>query len=312
MRKRGSEEISLFGDDGTFGCGESLLSVSLDDERSALDELFAGAMAYRRGSAYLELLQFIAKFSRYSPFNCFLLHMQNPKVTYVATPGQWRRKFGRFVVPGAKPMMILAPRTPVLFVYDLADTHGQPLPDDLDKPFDTRGELPAGVWHYTLDNCGEQRIPVMMADLSFLHAGSAQSVPEWSYEVGDGSFPMGFAIRINKSLARGAQYSTLVHELGHIFSGHLGADEDSWWPDRRDLPSEQVEIEAESISFLVCRRLGLETTSAQYLARLAEADIELPHLSIQTVLRVTNYIESMGRGRLSKRRERADVGTQRR
>jgi hypothetical protein len=68
------------------------LSLNLDDpskpERSALNELFEMAYRYRQSKAFLELMNFIKRFSQYSPFNCMLLHIQNSEVTYVATPHQ--------------------------------------------------------------------------------------------------------------------------------------------------------------------------------------------------------------------------------
>jgi hypothetical protein len=64
--------------------------------------------------------------------------------------------------------------------------------------------------------------------------------------------------------------------LGHIHCGHLGSGEDHWWPDRRGLNRTGVEFEAESVSYIVCRRLGLETTSAQYLAGYVKENVELP------------------------------------
>lgn len=73
------------------------LSLNLEDpskpERSALNELFEMAYHYRQSKAFLELMRFIRRFSQYSPLNCMLLHIQNPEVTYVATPRQWHYGF---------------------------------------------------------------------------------------------------------------------------------------------------------------------------------------------------------------------------
>jgi len=73
-------------------------------------------------------------------------------------------------------------------------------------------------------------------------------------------------IQINKKLDIKAKYSTIVHELAHIHCGHLGRDIHEWWPDRMNLSKEQCELEAESVTYLVCKRQGLETRSAEYLS----------------------------------------------
>ena len=50
----------------------------------SLDELFSATRAYRRSGEFLRLLRFMRKFPQYSPYNCFLLHVQNPEVTLIA------------------------------------------------------------------------------------------------------------------------------------------------------------------------------------------------------------------------------------
>ena len=94
---------------------------------SALDELFESSRTYRTSEQYVELMRFIKRFPKYSPFNCFLLHTQRPSVSYVATPNQWRKRFERTIKDGAHPLVILAPMSPVLFVFDAEDTEGKPL-----------------------------------------------------------------------------------------------------------------------------------------------------------------------------------------
>ena len=51
-----------------------------------------------------------------------------------------------------------------------------------------------------------------------------------------------------------------------LYCGHLGSANPNWWPNRGGLSLAACEFEAESVSYLVCSRLGIETRSAQYLA----------------------------------------------
>jgi hypothetical protein len=288
-----------------------LIDLPTANERNALDELFSRAETYRNSQAYVKLLQFIGKFSRYSPFNCFLLHMQNPEVTYVATPHQWRTRFGRSVKREARPLIILAPRSPVIFVYDLMDTEGRELPVQWRAPFETRGELTEHVWGIVLRNCLRDHLPVTPKKYSPLHAGSAirlgsimqaQDLNPYLKDPIDIEFTTQFIIEINQDLDLPSRYATLVHELGHIYCGHLGASQEKWWPDRRGMKQEQAKIEAESIAYLACRRRGLITKSDEYLAKYIGNDFMLPELSLDTVLRVVNQIEKMSEQILPERK----------
>jgi hypothetical protein len=277
------------------------------DRLSALDELFHSTTAYLESGSYFELMKFISRFPKYAPFNCFLLHMQNPKLTYVATPFQWHSRFGRAVSPGARPLVILAPMQPVAFVYDLEDTTGDRLPPELDRPFKTDGHVSVQVWDRTSFNCAERDlIDIRNSDFSRLRAGRARVNTDESVLIGSQRRVAKYIIELNQNHTREEKYATLVHELAHIYSGHLGGDPDGWWPGRSSLSRTDAEFEAESVSFLVCRRLRLETPAAQYLARYLESEAVIPRISLETVLKVTAYIESLGQKELQPRKARAE------
>jgi hypothetical protein len=284
---------------------ESFPAPDLEKQRkNPLDELYQSIKAYRNSKSYVRLLQFISRFPNYSPFNCFLLQMQNPSLSYVATAEQWSRRLGRQVKPEAHPMIILAPMTPVLFVFDLADTEGDQLPPELERPFETTGRLPLKIWNHTVTNCEERdRIVIVLKSLSKLQAGSARSTEgKTAVSVGGKKLPAKHVVELNGELPLTDQYSTLVHELGHIHCGHLGSDSDLWWPNRPNLDKPTVEFEAESVSYIVCKRLGLETTSAQYLAGYVRHHIELPRISLYAVLKAAGYIQEIGERLLPERK----------
>jgi len=57
------------------------------------------------------------------------------------------------------------------------------------------------------------------------------------------------------------QFVTLLHELGHLFCGHLGAFADNnlaveefGWPDRGHIPHAAQEIEAELVAWWLAKR----------------------------------------------------------
>ena len=85
---------------------------------------------------------------------------------------------------------------------------------------------------------------------------------------------------------------SLAHELGHIYCGHLGGDSRSRWADRSgELELGQRELEAEAVSWLICRRLGLETRSAEYLACYVK-DGDLERISAFVITAAAHRIEA--------------------
>jgi len=99
------------------------------------------------------------------------------------------------------------------------------------------------------------------------------------------------------------RYTTLVHELAHLYCGHLGTRNPKWWPDRRGLSLEAREFEAESVCYLVCQRIGVKTKSDAYLGGYYQQNEEIPSISFERIMASTRLIEEMGRKRLSPRKE---------
>ena len=197
------------------------------EHQSSLDELFARSRQYRRTRKFGEAVDFISKFRDYSPFNNMLVFLQNPLATYFATASHWHKAFGRTIKDEARGLVILAPRTPVLMVYDIADTEGPPLPDKLQMFTQTSGPFNPMILERTLKNAERDRILVERKAMGALRAGFATA------RAREGPWKMRVGLR--QELEPAAAYSVLCHELGHIYLGHLGADKDGWWPYRVNL-----------------------------------------------------------------------------
>ena len=101
------------------------------DVESTIDDLLRRSRIYRESQAFRAMMEFMAAFRRYSPYNNMLVRLQNPSCTYFATARHWEREFGRKIEEDARPMLILAPMHPVMTVYDLDSTTGPPLPEEL-------------------------------------------------------------------------------------------------------------------------------------------------------------------------------------
>ncbi|HZM06269.1 MAG TPA: hypothetical protein VFC44_24985 [Candidatus Saccharimonadales bacterium] len=263
------------------------------EHQSSVDELLFRSRQYRRTKKFAEAVEFISRFREYSPYNNMLLYFQNPMAVYFATAAHWHRAFGRTIKEEARGMIILAPRTPVLVVYDVSETEGQPLPDKLENFARTSGRFNPVTLERTVKNCERDCIRVFRKELGQLRAGFSTS------RVSDAGWKMRIALRAE--LDDAAAYAVLCHELAHIYLGHLGADKDAWWPYRQNLSQNVAEIEAEAVAHIVCRRAGLRLHSAEYLASFVEDNADLDAISIDFVSRTAGRIEEMGRRLLPPR-----------
>ena len=277
--------------------------IDQDIELNAVDEIFSASHRLRNPEEYVNLLDFISRFPNYSPFNCFLLFIQNPTISYVATARTWNRKFRRRPKIDARPMVILAPMGPIRFVFDIKDTEGHPVAEDLLGSPISKPKHFSKVYENTLFNCTIQGIRVYETSLEQENMDTATRItPALRKQYKDLHLKkdLNYLIMIDQRHSLEDKYSSLVYELGHIFCGHLGIDSNAWWSERSGVNVVGEQIEAESTALLVCRRNGLLAGSRKYLAGHAPNLQRLPAFSLNAVFQAANYIEDMGRSRWSK------------
>jgi hypothetical protein len=290
-----------------------------DAAKRALDELFTLSHQYRASKAYYELLQFVGRFRFYSPFNAMLVHVQMPGATFVAPPHRWLHDYGRQIRPEARPLVILQPMGPVMFVFDVSDTepteNAQPLPLEVELPFEvTAGHVGSGL-EWAIENAKRDGVRITVSSDGSQSAGSIRSVARGVmafqlFQTGIDSdrkpilanIPVRYDLLFNEKMTREARYVTLVHELAHLYCGHLGTPNEQWWPDRRGLDREVEEFEAESAAYLVCTRSGIRNPSERYLARYVEEREEVPPISLDCVMKTAGLIETMSRQRMKPRK----------
>jgi hypothetical protein len=285
--------------------------------QSALDELFSVARAYKTSEAYFELMKFAARFRFYAPYNAMLVHIQMPGATFVAPPHHWLREYRRRIKPEARPLVILQPNGPVMFVFDVSDTaplpDAPPLPRKVERPFDTRQGFVGREYELTVENAKRDGIEVVEQNAGSQHAGRIRGAepgvrlqvqvklrpkPEFT------SVPRRYHVVLNSGHSRETKYATLIHELAHLYCGHLGTPNDKWWPNRHGVSHEVAEMEAESVSYLVCERLGIDSPAAEYLAGHLAPNRETPEISLECVMKAGGLIEQMGRRRLPLRKDK--------
>jgi hypothetical protein len=120
-----------------------------------------------------------------------------------------------------------------------------------------------------------------------------------------GSKPLTFRLVVNAEQKLATAYATLVHEIAHVYCGHLGPHPHRLWPDRASLGSDEREFEAESVSFIVCARQGLASNACEYLARHLEGKATIPQIDINRVMLVSSRIEEMGK-QVKKKKEKKE------
>ena len=296
-------------------------ALDFGDERMdpgrALDDLFYNARIYRHGKSFKEMLSFVSRFRFYKPFNAMLAHIQMPGATYVATASRWRADYRHRVKAGAQPIVILRPGGPVMFVFDARDVvpeEGAPeLPAEIIHPFETfGGDVSAAAFKILVKNALRDGVEIADQSAGSQHAGVIKKVTDERYiriEIGANPKPkhahvrVRYEILLNSSHSLTEKFVTLSHELGHLYCGHMGTPNNSWWPDRSGFHDEETcEFEAESVSYIVCTRLGVTPGSDSYLSQYLDSDGEIPPISLERIRKAAGLIESMHEGWLGIRK----------
>lgn len=256
----------------------------------ALDDL-AAELASGNSRQLTAFLSAMGRFHSYSVQNLMLILAQRPDAARVAGFQTWK-SLGRSVCKGEKGIAIIAPmrirnkdssektasssdqddadrasflRFRVVYVFDIAQTDGEPLPD-LAKVSGDPGAVLA------LLEAGVRRSGIVLQDSDEL--GSADGVSK------------GGEIVLSSSLAPAERFSVLVHELAHELLHHRGEE---------PRPSKTVrETEAEAVAFAVCHAVGTETNgaAADYI-RLYRGDAETLAESLDRIRGATASVVGM-------------------
>lgn len=265
------------------------------EAESTIDALFHASKVYGDSGKFQEAVSFMSKFKKYSAYNNLLVWLQNPACEFYATQKDWLDRFSRRPKSDARPRIILAPMHPVLLVYDLEQTEGPPIPSHLTDFAKLEGAWNGTWWRLCTDNAGKDEIQVVIQALSSQLAGYARRSPV--------DAPKMFVV-INAEHSEPSRFGTLCHELAHIYLGHLGSDEDYWWPSRSGISGHAMEVEAEAATHVVTSRLGLTGTSAQYVSTHLERGQVPAGVSLDLIAKVAGRIETMARTSISKRKRK--------
>jgi hypothetical protein len=230
------------------------------------------------GDDWTAMMRVASRFHTYSARNIALIHVQRPDATHVAGYGTWKT-LGRQVRKGAKGITILAPcptrnsddeTTRTFFrtahVFDIADTDGDDLPEV--APRLLNGDAPRAAWNGLAEIVTNNGFTLDRQDCS-----PANGVTRW----------LDRTVSVRPQLEPAQAVKTLAHELGHILCDH-GTDPRP--------PRSLAEVEAESIAYIVCAALGIESDdySFPYVARWSDGDINLVKTTADRVVRRANEV----------------------
>jgi len=236
-------------------------------------------------------LKTMSRFHNYSLNNQMLIAFQRPDATHVAGFHAWK-KFDRLVNKGEKGIMILAPvtrrvgsveerdeegntkektlrqlvNTKVVYVFDVSQTHGEPLPELAKVNGDAGPYIPV-----------LQKL-IAAKDIELYYAdrlsGGAQGRSE------------GKRIGCINGLSPAEEFRTLAHELAHELL-HRGER-------RQETTVRSRELEAESVAFVVCNAIGLDAQacSTDYL-QLYRGNRQMLLESLQFIRQVSKDILSV-------------------
>jgi hypothetical protein len=212
-----------------------------------------------------EYLAAMARFHRYSLHNIMLIASQRPDASHVAGFQTWKQ-LGRFVKKGAKGILILAPvvlrkeaksdnqeeeteRTAIRFravyVFDVVDTDGRPLPELGDAEGD-----PSGHTQRLKEFIASRGIQLEYSDAIYPAQGQCS--------------PGKIVLLPGQSAAE--EFATLAHETAHaLLHGQA----------RRSETTKTVrETEAEAVAFVVCEAIGLKAQNSADYIQLYSGDKE--------------------------------------
>lgn len=262
--------------------------LETDAARTLLDQLLADSRLYKTTNDYKQLLDFVVRLRNFAPFNAMLLQVQKPGLSYAASARDWRERFGRAPIEGARPLLILWPFGPVALVYDVMETEGDPLPEDV-ASFFARGDINGERLRSFVALLERKSIECLWVDAGDQNAGLIRVVKRAAND----KEATRYRIHINRNHEPPVQFTTLVHELAHLLLGHLGPDKKLNVPERPHGNHAQQELEAESTAYIVCERNEVQSKSQTYLSNFVSANTTVDHLDVYQIMRAAGQVETL-------------------
>lgn len=257
--------------------------MKAEQARKMTDEALAklaAALEQGKSEALTQYLSVMARFHNYSYGNVMLILAQRPDAQHVAGFHTWK-KLNRWVKKGEKGIVIVAPmvfrkkeegqlegdpdtavRFKAVFVFDVSQTEGDPLPE----PADVAGD--PGRYLDKLKSMIVER-GIKLSD---------EPAPPGAMGVSKGG-----EIRLTPGLEPAKMFEVLAHEFAHELlhqgDGAIRGDKTT------------METEAEAVAYVVCHAIGLDTsTAASDYIQLHKGTKETLAQSLDRVQKTANLI----------------------
>jgi hypothetical protein len=263
------------------------MSDTTDPTAQLVERLHAQVAALITSDDWQAWLAVAARFHRYSVNNLMLIYSQNPDATHVAGYRRWQ-SLGRNVRRGERGIRILAPCTQrrttidddsgetrtrtvlrgfrVASVFDIAQTEGEPLPT-IALPTLVDGDAPAGLLECLVAEITSAGFAYQRGPLPSPH-DTANGLTDYTTRT----------VSVRQDLPDGHAVKTTAHELAHVLLHG---------PDRTaDMTRGCVEVEAESVAYVVCNAWGLDPAgyTFPYVAGWSRGDVALITATAERVM----------------------------
>ena len=243
------------------------------------DKLEQGVKDVYESDHYKNYLDVMSKFHYYSFRNSLLIMLQNPEATHVAGFNAWKTTFNRSVNKGEKGLQILAPAPyRVKVEKDCVDLiTKKPVLDHSGKPVTEEVEITKpsfrSVYVFDVSQTSGEPLPQLITELTgsvsqynafFESLKSVSPFPvqfeELQSEAKGYCDPVNQKIVIKTGMSELQNIKTAIHEITHAdlhgaqVTLSLGAKKD-----RRT-----KEVEAESVAFVVCSHFCIDTSDYSF------------------------------------------------
>lgn len=242
-----------------------------------IDNLEQGVTDLFESERYQKYLRTMAQFHNYSANNVLLILQQNPDATCIAGYNAWQKKFERHVRPGEKAIEILAPvdyqKTIKRIKYypnstnPILDTNGQPIEEEVQ--ITKRGFRIAHV--FDISQTYGKPLPTIANKLT----NDVEAFEKWKEILMEiAPAPVEFKplkkcngyysskhknICVSNNLSQEQTIKTLIHEISHAMLHDADSIPKEQLPDSRT-----KEVQAESIAYVVCQHLGIDSSEYSF------------------------------------------------
>ena len=247
------------------------MSNNMDKIKAAIESISNGLASIESSDDWIRYLKFCSNFYNYSYNNIILIMMQRPNASYVAGYTAWR-KMNRYVRKGEKGIGILCPC--IRKVETFAEPDDTKVYNDMEAEKEVKKVISGFKVGYVFDlsqtEGDDSMLPVLVTGLAgdseqeqaiyealLKYVSNQYQVEEVAGISAKGSYNIETqVITVRSDLQYQQKIKSLLHEFSHAIDFSLHPD--------MTIARNKRELIAESCAFVVCLRLGIDTSSYSF------------------------------------------------